>query len=674
MPDPSERFIEAATRSLGDNAELQLMAAQELRAAISAMPEGAGGDSLEEAAANLENGRSAGRWKVILYAMTALVAILAAIPVARDYMRLRLAIYGLFAMTDHEAVALPGLPLDEHAGSRVPEIIGDFSPSERLLLFGDLSKADQPDRFKALWNSEPDNPAYFAEFARACVERGSLPPDFLRTADRLDPQNAWFRYLAAGVAARGAVEETGARYLIRKRGGNHSKYRITDPVGVAEAMKLLAEAARMPRSDSYEESLLLRRLEILPAGDDVLGRKLTKSYLEMVPPGSRWINRHITQAVAARSEELAAAGNSREFLTLVESWEAFVRRLIEAGGSSLTIFWPSGDLKAAAKALGLERQEARFAGLVKAMESRKSASVARRSHAVPLGEKGGASAYEVRFARMTIDDPPALTAGDLKPGRMAEHAMLQRSGSVIVAGLMGGVALLVTAMWFCRGVQVRRLSGALSHVLRPADHAWILLGGVGIPVVIHLLVEQLASSEGAGVGGAGALMSVALRYFALAGLMLTLPNLIAGRRLGQRLGCLGWGKPKSFAAGLIAAASGVSVIAEITGGDSGFNVGWAVVSFILVVGFLILPMGVFISARHEVARWFAYCRAVVPAYVLGVLLMALLVPFHHAREKHWTRLNVLTKIEPGVPAMNRYEHEVAKLMQAELIEILNAKP
>ncbi len=442
-------------------------------------------------------------------------------------------------------------------------------------------------------------------------------------------------------------------------------------------MKLLAEAARMPRADSYEASLLLRRLEILPAGDDVLGRKLTKSYLAMDPPSSRWIYHRIVRAVAARSEELALAGDAHGFLTLADSWEAFVRSSITAGGTSLVPIAPAGDLRKAAKALGLATQEARFTRLEKAEKSRKDATRARWSRPVSLGDRGGASAYGVVSASATIENPPAILAADLKPGRMAEHAMWQRVGAVILGAMMLGIALVVMVVRFFRGMQVRLLSRALLRVLRSMDHAWILLGGVFVPVLIHLLVEHFAPLGEIDFEEAGPLASFAMRLTALAGVMLTLTNLIAARRLGRRLGCLGWEKPTlspPSAVGLgvaVLLTGGVARIAEMS---PALLIGWVFGIILLLLNVLIMPLDALFSPRAAAVRWLTYCRAVVPAYVFAVLLMALLIPFHHAREKHWTRLNVLTKIEPGVPAMNRYEHEVAELMRAELLEILNAKP
>ena len=200
MPDPAERFIEAATAPLADNAELQMMAAQELRAAIDNRPEAAQGDSLEQAAANLEqNARRRERWKAVLYAITAVVAILAAIPVASDSIRLRVGPWAFF------------FPVQ-----KVAELLGPLTPSERLLLFGDLSQPKRAAALERLWESDRKDPALFAIYARASAAERKLPADFVKTADLIDPQNAWFRYLAAGVTGLRSVEETKVPYRVRK--------------------------------------------------------------------------------------------------------------------------------------------------------------------------------------------------------------------------------------------------------------------------------------------------------------------------------------------------------------------------------------------------------------------------------------------------------------------------
>jgi len=322
VTDPAERFIDAAVRPLADNAEMQILAAQELRAAIQDRSEGLPGDSFEQAVENLEKARPKSHWKTILYVATALVAILAAIPLARDYMRLRLASYALFAMTDPAAVGLPGLPFDPNVDQEVPGLFGPLTDSERLLLFGDPS---QPNEMKRLWESDPTNPALFADYARSIPSSSDLPADFLQTADRLDPKNAWFRYLAAGVKARGNVTTNQVPFHVLKVNPNAPRYRVFDAANQTEAIRLFKEATRFPRMNSYESELLLQRLKILPPGCDVLERKLTDAYLEMKVPRTG-LARDLLETIAAHAEELAIAGDRESFLALMDSWEIFARQ------------------------------------------------------------------------------------------------------------------------------------------------------------------------------------------------------------------------------------------------------------------------------------------------------------------------------------------------------------
>lgn len=82
------------------------------------------------------------------------------------------------------------------------------SAGMRLLLYENSTGGSKSGKTKVLWDSDPPNPAYFAEYA-ACYfpeHGGTLPPDFLETARRIDPQNAWFTYIAAGVKAKDAVK------------------------------------------------------------------------------------------------------------------------------------------------------------------------------------------------------------------------------------------------------------------------------------------------------------------------------------------------------------------------------------------------------------------------------------------------------------------------------------
>ncbi len=225
---------------------------------------------------------------------------------------------------------------------------------------------------------------------------------------------------------------------------------------------------------------------------------------------------------------------------------------------------------------------------------------------------------------------------------------------------------------FGRGFQTRRLSASLAGVLRPIDHAWIILGVVA-PIAIHPLAGYLRSGESSGFIESGGWV----RGLLLIGRLISLPCLIAARRLGRRLACLGWNRcPGSEAVWLSTAAVTLGLVG--TGGafenEPALVIGAAPAIFLLVLGLLIFPIGVLFNPRATAIRWVTCCRAIGPALAAGILWIALSVPLHHAREKHWTEQNTLTRIDPGVPAMNRSEHELANAQQAEVLEILDRKP
>ena len=119
-------------------------------------------------------------------------------------------------------------------------------------------------RAKALWDSEPENPAYFAEYSTAHQrEFGKLPDDFLQTARRLDPDNAWFTYVAAAALGKNSCEDQ-----IQAPSANgtvaSSTWKISAPAKLDSAMALLHEARGQPRCQNYQSQMLQRRILLLP--------------------------------------------------------------------------------------------------------------------------------------------------------------------------------------------------------------------------------------------------------------------------------------------------------------------------------------------------------------------------------------------------------------------------
>ena len=147
---------------------------------------------------------------------------------------------------------------------------------EEMLLLGDpsLSKLEQTE---ALLRSDPEAPAFYSEYAYEYARgNGTLPPDYLDKAARLDPENAFFRYIAAGRLGEEAIEKIavpygGASKTERIRDGmelrpipDEIKWKVVDAVAFEEAMDLISEAATLGNFDSYETMMLGERLKLFP--------------------------------------------------------------------------------------------------------------------------------------------------------------------------------------------------------------------------------------------------------------------------------------------------------------------------------------------------------------------------------------------------------------------------
>jgi hypothetical protein len=683
MPDPAERFIAAAVAPLGDNAELQMMAAQELRGGIVFGPLQEHCDSLETAAGHLETGRDRRRWKKLLYATTAILAVTACIPVILDVLKFRV---GQRYLGSRGTGPVP-MPAGPRFGGAVParlqEIFGHLSANQELLLFGDPAAGPSPDRFRALWAGDPTNPMFFADYARACVESAAgLPPDFLDSVDRIDPDNGWCHHLAAGVEARDATVQNHVPYRIAKPGGRFPEYRIKDTSGVAMALRRMAEAAAKPRYDPYESEIYQQRLDVLPPGDDWVGRWLAVDYLQHHPPGS-WFDRHhrdLAEVVAAEAWVLASSGDAPGLAKVAADWETCVARSLQTPATSPVdllsissgIAVATVSLASAARELGLgelaERHE-RWENQVRLLRAARDDDGERAL----FRDEGGILSGYLDPGYTPPAGPPHVDGEDLKPGRLADHAVTRRVVAAVWMVLLAAGALLLALTRYFRGYQPRRLSGALAGILTPADQGWILAGGVLAPFAVHLLLDHATPlgmhDEKFPLG------SILLRFSVAGSILLTLPVLIAMRRLACRLGVLGWDRGTIPERRLVRNAAGLVVIAGFFAVAFSDRIdddllGWS--ATVTSLGMIVVVFASMFGPRRSVVRWLAVARAAAPAQVLGVLLMALSSLAYHAREKHWIGKDRLSRIEPGIPAANRYQFEVAEGLRAALLKTLPA--
>src|SRR5690606_9686649 len=128
------------------------------------------------------------------------------------------------------------------------------------------------------WERQPENPAYFREYSLAHLKQyKKLPPDFLETAARLSPGNAYFPYLAACVMSEGCV---GPLSPAEKNGApNLPQWEINEPSRLEDVLSLLDQTASMPHWESYQAELARERFAILPPAKDTTDRVILMYYL-----------------------------------------------------------------------------------------------------------------------------------------------------------------------------------------------------------------------------------------------------------------------------------------------------------------------------------------------------------------------------------------------------------
>jgi len=699
----SRGWIETALRPLADQAELRQAAAGILEETLGKSP-----DQAAEAVARWEALDAKPRRPLVKW-------ILVVVPVAVSAWAWtggvkEGVVYWRINDINQEMFKLSGNTSSREALER--RYSRQLNDQGRLLMFGDITKNTLSERKKCLWDSSPDNPGYFIEYASAYLtgHEYQMPPDFLETARRLDPDNSWFTYLAAAVTLRGAVEPQRQSKAARDA-GEAKTWTIRDQRKMDEFVALIHRASEQARFDSYQTRMIKERIPFIPRDD----------FTEYVASGMAAAGclpelhfQLLGKGISAKAEQCAEQGDREGYLRLLADVKELNTKWAdsETGNligelvfvSCLTASVPN--LHAAAEKLELTEKAGQLKGLDERLKERRKEVRARQS--AESGDRAEARASTLLSTSLinSVKSPPPLTDDDLKPGRLTEHEILSRA-CCLTEWLLFAVCLGMVALFrFRLPAVVRRLVPRIGLLLRPVDFAWLIGAGILLPYAYMMMINRFTPLGGRDWGIRGTRMYLLQRFkdaiadtewrdwsiwciriylplvqfLGLALLMMVVPVLVARWRLGRRIAMTGPGGGRSWFGWFAVLCTVVCIplagwIAPEAYQREIYQPWVTGLIAVPVVWLLVASLRALIGRdKPRLLCRGVIARALVPVYAAAMLLLAAAALGHKAAERYWFQRDTVMRMDPAFPAVSPYEYKVARQMRAEIREILRGGP
>lgn len=686
MDDPRKRLIDTAVRAFGDNAEMKFAAGQLLEQTVE--PEAPGAEEAIRRWDEVDGEKKHPLGRILFPFIFLLVSAVIWADGLHTFFsssdafgssRLSSWFYGYPAFENEEAPDFPQLTAEQ-----------------KLLLFGDTSKSTKSEKIKALWDSEPQNPAYFAAYANEFLaEHGKLPPDFLETSRRIDPDNSWFTYVAAGVAAKGAVEKGKA---IRSRAPvpKSPEWVVLDEARLNEALALVRQASAQPVYHDPLGDLLKKQVRLLPA---TTPPEVFYTWIYVISPSSdaKRTFPSLCEAIAAKAWLCGATGDTATLKTLIQDTHDLLRKRTGTEVTSFLDEWitsaqshtlatylvpAAGQLSASTQSIATQ------ATLDKLQRIKDQATSRRPNPARDLSLQRGSEIHtgSVQFSLNRLDYPPPLHVNDLIPGRLVDHEILAR---FCAYGVWTGAMICLVAVWayrFRTPPVVRRLGLRAGELLFFSDKLLVMVIGVGMPFLYVQVLTRLTSLGGRELSlyyqdfRIPHIDSQPLAFVQWVGflILVTLLSVSVIRwRLSRRARALEFHRGQHALLGLAIACT-IAFI-PVAGGTvaNQWSPGAYVAMGIFSVPALWLAAAISVSLftnSPKLVQHAVVARALVPAFATAALLAFLAVPFYKAAALHWFHQDKLLRVDPEHPAISKYEYECAVQLRKETRAILGYDP
>ncbi|MGK0188961.1 MAG: hypothetical protein ACI9R3_004777 [Verrucomicrobiales bacterium] len=380
---------------------------------------------------------------------------------------------------------------------------------EKLILYGDKDIVDPVERTRALWKHFPDDPVYLAQYlATAATSSSANSPEFneaLTIAEKLDPDNAFYHFLAANVAAKKAFgnvehDENGTRFDIVDKGAAEIFHTET------------LTAAKSKRCNSYRNELACRRLAILGKYPTQSVGLLREQYAAVVGASqTNVVPLSLFRFTLGFIQTLRGYGKNEEATALADAFTALCAHQFADKGNTLSDwvlvmaladlvsqYLPdaSGDLPVSALTKR-KIEEARLFSTAFHAHLDSEPDIPFLSEIKIKGGLLGAGVADLSSILIWDSD----ISFDLTPGRWLEYILLERLSLVVFLSL-----LIVTSAWcFVRFLWIRwrGISDPQGHssiplllVPRAKEIALVIAVGVVVPLAVYFLYSRWTAISG----------------------------------------------------------------------------------------------------------------------------------------------------------------------------------
>ncbi len=676
MTDSTDPLVAAAVRPLTGDAEMNSSAVRLLESLREERPDQTEAALKRWHAPAREKRRMS--WRVTLHLTALVISILLLTHATLDFLRHRRTLPAFSNGLEETADLFDSTRLSAH--------------DKLLLKIGDGLQSPT-ELAKALWDSDPTNPAYFSEYCAAYIsDQKKLPADFLEQARRIDPSNTYFPYWAAAVAAQDAVKRRSLSKAA-KAAGAAPEWDVMDEGKVDQALAIVHESLNLPDCRNYEIQMIRERIPLLPQSTP-LEYSRSISFLHMTTSSN--LSMHLANALAAKAWLCGNRGDTQGIIALKQVVDVYLRNIscTEPGAIVEDLIIERGamvtlkNLNESAVKLGLATEateiQTRLDRLEKLASDRK-AGVFEIEGKEASRQLGVNNDYSIVFIAKYALHPPVLTDRDVKPGRMREYDILSQVCTFGTWALLAFVAGLTALYRFRPPRVIRDLSARMELLLRPADWVWLCV--VGIPPFIYcLLITRLTTLGGSGANifaGAiqlpydGVVLLPIAQFTGLFFMMLILLVLVARWRLGKRAAFFGFGKARLWpgAIAFVSAAASIPVLgwAVTEASDIALKISWGlfVIPMAWILAVLIRAMTA--GAPHLLHLTTA-SRVLVPAYSAAMVILLMATPFHMMSRQRWFELDTMNHLDAAYPSLTKFEYQLSVAARQELREALGYEP